>query len=158
MREKKSTATSRVQAVEEDEQDELAAEVPLDLAVAEPLTMKSFFSMISKTYTWLPALMYSSTFGFELAVDANLANILVADHPKLGQLNAGYYTSMFGFLNVVTRPFGGWLGDKIYTSKRFGGVRAKKYLTIVLGVLQGLMSLSYGLVCSAFLRLTLKLD
>jgi len=71
--------------------------------------------------------------------------VLSKDHPGLGQLKAGYYTSTFGFLNVVTRPFGGWLGDKIYMSKRFGGVRAKKYLTIVLGVLQGAMSLAYGL-------------
>jgi len=72
--------------------------------------------------------------------------VLSKDHPGLGQLKAGYYTSTFGFLNVVTRPFGGWLGDKIYMSQRFGGVRAKKYLTIVLGVLQGAMSLAYGLV------------
>lgn len=144
MREK-SQASARVQAAEDDDRDELAAEVPLDLAVAEPLTMKSALSILSKSYTWLPALMYATTFGFELAVDANLANVLVSDHPTLGQLKAGYYTSTFGFLNVVTRPFGGWLGDKVYQSKRLGGIRAKKYLTITLGVLQGAMSLAYGL-------------
>ncbi|GAA5874369.1 hypothetical protein JCM16303_005829 [Sporobolomyces ruberrimus] len=144
MREK-TVATGRVEAVEEDEQDEAAAEVPLDIAVAEPLTWKSFGQIVSKSYTWLPALMYATTFGFELGVDANLANVLVSDHKGLGQLKAGYYASTFGFLNVFTRPFGGWLGDKVYTSKRFGGVRAKKYLTIVLGFLQGAMSLAYGL-------------
>ncbi|GAA5913646.1 uncharacterized protein JCM6883_004037 [Sporobolomyces salmoneus] len=144
MREKSNNATSRVQAVNDDE-DEAAAEVPLDLAVSEPLTMKMFWAIMSSSTTWLPGLMYATTFGFELAVDANLANVLDGDHPGLGQLKAGYYTSTFGFLNIVTRPFGGYLGDKVYTMKRFGGVRAKKYLTIVLGFLQGVMTLAYGL-------------
>lgn len=89
MREK-TVATGRVEAVEEDEQDEAAAEVPLDIAVAEPLTWKSFGQIVSKSYTWLPALMYATTFGFELGVDANLANVLVSDHKGLGQLKAGY--------------------------------------------------------------------
>ncbi|GAA5939386.1 uncharacterized protein JCM15063_004506 [Sporobolomyces koalae] len=146
MREKSSGATGRVQAVEDDDElDEADGSIPLDLAVAEPLTIKSFLSIISKSYTWLPAIMYATTFGFELAVDANLANVLVSDHPKLGQLKAGYYTSTFGFLNILTRPFGGYLGDKIYTSKRFGGVRGKKYLTVAMGFLQGIVTLAYGL-------------
>jgi len=57
----KAQATGRVQAVDEDEQDEAAAEVPLDIAVAEPLTLKMFFEIITKSYTWLPALMYATT-------------------------------------------------------------------------------------------------
>jgi len=57
----KAQATTRVQAVDEDEQDEAAAEVPLDIAVAEPLTVKMFLSIITKSYTWLPALMYATT-------------------------------------------------------------------------------------------------
>ncbi|GAA5907065.1 hypothetical protein JCM5296_006581 [Sporobolomyces johnsonii] len=139
----KAAATGRVQAAEDD-MDEAAAEVPLDVAVSERLTWKSFLTMISKPYTWLPALLYMTTFGFELAVDANLANVLYSDHKSasFGQLRAGYYASTFGFLNVVTRPFGGYIGDKIYP--RFG-VTGKKYLTITLGFLQGMMTLAYGL-------------
>jgi len=88
--------------------------------------------------------MYMSTFGFELAVDANLANVLYAAHKSgtFGQTKAGYYASIFGFLNLVTRPFGGYMGDLVY---RRGGVRAKKYLTITLGLLQGAVSLAMGL-------------
>ncbi|GAA5857739.1 hypothetical protein JCM1840_000890 [Sporobolomyces johnsonii] len=139
----KAAATGRVQAAEDD-MDEAAAEVPLDVAVSERLTWKSFLTMISKPYTWLPALLYMTTFGFELAVDANLANVLYSDHKSasFGQLRAGYYASTFGFLNVVTRPFGGYVGDKLYP--RFG-VTGKKYLTITLGFLQGMMALAYGL-------------
>jgi len=64
-------------------------------------------------YTWLPALMYCTTFGFELAVDANLASVLFAAHKNLGQLNAGYYAATFGFMNVWTRPLGGIVGDLV---------------------------------------------
>lgn len=49
-------------------------------------------------YTWLPSLMYMTTFGFELAVDANLANVLFAGHskePGFGQLKAGYCENLF---------------------------------------------------------------
>lgn len=51
--------------------------------------------------------------------------------------------STFGFLNLFTRPLGGYLGDLIY--RRYG-VKGKKYLTIVFGFLQGAMSLAMGLV------------
>ena len=50
--------------------------------------------------------------------------------------------SIFGLLNVVTRPLGGYMGDLAY---RWYGVRGKKYLVLGLGVLQGAMSLAWGL-------------
>lgn len=83
-----------------------------------------------------------TTFGFELAVDANIASVLVANN-RLTQLEAGYYGSTFGFLNLVTRPFGGFLADRLYA--RYG-LKAKKYVTIVLGVLEGAMSIAFGAV------------
>ncbi|GAA5880529.1 hypothetical protein JCM8547_002038 [Rhodosporidiobolus lusitaniae] len=143
MQEKK-TGSGVVQAASDDEDDELA-EVPLDVAVAEKLTLRMFLDIIKSPTTWLPALMYMTTFGFELAVDANLPNVLVAAHksPHFGQLEAGYYTSAFGLMNIVTRPFGGYLADRLYA--RYKTPTVKKYITITLGFLQGMMSLAYGL-------------
>jgi len=91
--------------------EELAADI--DVAVAEHLTMHKALAILSSPYTWLPALMYMTTFGFELAVDANLANVFYAGHSSttFTQLNAGYYASAFGFYNFVTRPLGGILAD-----------------------------------------------
>jgi MFS transporter, NNP family, nitrate/nitrite transporter len=44
--------------------------------------------------TWLPALAYMCTFGYELAIDANLANVLFGlynpTHHTFGQTKAGY--------------------------------------------------------------------
>ncbi|GAA5887928.1 hypothetical protein JCM6882_000805 [Rhodosporidiobolus microsporus] len=144
MREK-AAGQGHVQGVEEnDAADEALAEIPLDVAVNEPLTWQTFCEIMTKSYTWLPTLMYMTTFGFELAVDANLANVLYADHKSstFGQLEAGYYTSVFGFLNLFTRPFGGFLGDMLY--KRYG-LAGKKYSTVIMGFLQGMMSLAFGI-------------
>lgn len=45
-------------------------------------------------------------------------------------------------LNIFTRPLGGYLGDVAY---KWYGVPGKKYLVLALGVLQGVMSLAWGL-------------
>lgn len=69
----------------------------MDIAVAEHLTWGTALRVISVPYTWLPALMYMTTFGFELAVDANLASVLYAVHksPTFGQTKAGYCELLF---------------------------------------------------------------
>ena len=43
---------------------------------------------------------------------------------------------------MFSRPFGGYLGDIVY---RYYGVPGKKYLVLGLGLLQGAMSLAWGL-------------
>ncbi|GJN90906.1 hypothetical protein Rhopal_003920-T1 [Rhodotorula paludigena] len=126
MREKQS-GSAHVQAAD-DEIEESGAEIPLDVAVNEPLTWKKFVEMVCAPYIWLPALMYMTTNGTD-------------GRPVFGQLEAGYYTSVFGFLNIVTRPFGGYLADRLYA--RYG-IKSKKYVTIALGFLQGAMSIGYG--------------
>lgn len=62
----------------------------LDVAVSEPLTLRVAARALSSPLTWLPALSYAMTFGFELAIDANMANVLFGLYPKLGQTKAGY--------------------------------------------------------------------
>jgi MFS transporter, NNP family, nitrate/nitrite transporter len=47
-----------------------------------------------------------------------------------------------GFLNLVTRPFGGYLGDVIY---RKYGTKGKKYLTLFCGLVMGVGFLAGGL-------------
>lgn len=100
--EKKSKPTTEVNIHEVDEEDdarEAAAAVngsDLDVAVNEALTLRSAARILASPLTWLPALAYMSTFGFELAVDSNLHHDLLQTHPGLGQLNAGYLASVFG--------------------------------------------------------------
>ncbi|KIM76890.1 hypothetical protein PILCRDRAFT_825891 [Piloderma croceum F 1598] len=118
----------------------------VDFAVNESLTYKTAFKILRSPLTWLPALAYLTTFGLELTIDGQMANILLALFGKrvshFDQTKAGYYTSIFGFLNLVTRPFGGYFGDVIY--RKFG-TKGKKYLTLLCGLVMGASFLAGGL-------------
>ena len=64
----------------------------LDYAVNEPLTLALALKVASTPLTWLPALAYFTTFGYELAIDANLANVFLTLYKSatFGQTKAGY--------------------------------------------------------------------
>jgi NNP family nitrate/nitrite transporter-like MFS transporter len=71
----------------------------LDTAVNEPLTLRSAGLILSNPLTWLPALMYFSTFGYELAIDGTLANVLYGLYKTktFTQTQAGYVCVIFRF-------------------------------------------------------------
>ncbi|EIN13059.1 nitrate transporter [Punctularia strigosozonata HHB-11173 SS5] len=121
-----------------------AAVTAVDKAVNEPLTVRSARRVFSDPVTWLPALAYFTTFGYELAIDANLASVLFGLYKKqkMGQTKAGYIAGIYGLLNIVTRPLGGYFGDIAF---RFLGVPGKKHATLACGALQGALSLALGL-------------
>jgi len=64
----------------------------LDTAINKPLTLDLAYDIIVNPLTWLPSLAYMTTFGYELAIDANLANVLytLLKSPTFGQTKAGY--------------------------------------------------------------------
>ncbi|KAH9931316.1 major facilitator superfamily domain-containing protein [Fomitopsis serialis] len=115
----------------------------VDVAVNQPVTMAVVKETTLSPLTWLPSFAYLTTFGFELAVDANLSNVLFSMYQSktFGQTKAGYIAAIYGLLNVFSRAFGGYFGDMIY--RRYG-VPGKKYLTLALGVVQGIMSIALG--------------
>jgi NNP family nitrate/nitrite transporter-like MFS transporter len=136
---------------------------PVDVAVNESLTWKTALKICVNPLTWLPALAYLTTFGLELAIDGQMANILFSLFNKrihgFDQTKAGYYTSILwenlsafcfdalnldfsGFLNLVTRPFGGFAGDWIY---RWFGTKGKKYWTLFCGFVMGATFLAGGI-------------
>jgi len=126
----------------------------LDYAVSQPLTLGLAWNVVSTPLTWLPALAYFTTLGYQLAVDANLAEVLVSlnESTPIDSTKAGYLASVFGFLNVVARPLGGYFGDVVY---RRWGVPGKKYLMISLGIAQGLMSVGLGVYMDTHERVSL---
>jgi NNP family nitrate/nitrite transporter-like MFS transporter len=115
----------------------------VDVAVNERLTWKTTLAILGNPLTWLPGLSYITSFGFELAVDANLSNILFSIYksPTFGQTKAGYITSLYGLLNIWTRPSGGIIGDFVYS--RYG-VPGKKYWMLGVGFIQGLFAVGLG--------------
>ena len=66
--------------------------------VKGPPTLMTYFRILISPLTWLPPLAYMTTFGLELAIDSNMANILFAlfnpKNPSFTQTQAGYYTSI----------------------------------------------------------------
>ncbi|KAG6847502.1 hypothetical protein H0H93_007691 [Arthromyces matolae] len=117
----------------------------VDVAINEPLTLKSASKIVLNPLTWLPALAYFTTFGLELALDAQMANVLFGLYSKrihgFDQTKAGYYTSIFGFLNLFTRPFGGYVGDCVY---RTWGTKGKKYWMLSCGFIMGISCVAGG--------------
>ncbi|EKM57612.1 uncharacterized protein PHACADRAFT_206503 [Phanerochaete carnosa HHB-10118-sp] len=132
-------------AVKVDVADALPSGPPSIRHDSVPLSWKVTMDILLNPLTWLPGLAYIGSFGYELAIDANLSNVyfgLYNETKGFGQTRCGYLASIFGLLNVFSRPLGGYLGDVVY---RYYGVPGKKYLVLALGVLQGAMSLAWGL-------------
>jgi NNP family nitrate/nitrite transporter-like MFS transporter len=117
----------------------------VDIAVNQSLTWRTALRIVMSPLTWLPALAYLTTFGFELALDARMADVLYGlFHNKIegfDQKLAGYYTSIFGFLNFVSRPVGGYIGDTVYRSL---GTKGKKYWTLTCGLIMGASCIAGG--------------
>lgn len=96
------------------------------------------------------ALTYLCSFGAELAIEGILSGLYIQvalqhDKAKWSQELAGQWAAMFGLLNIVTRPLGGYISDKLYIG--FGrSVAAKKYFLLVIGTLSGIFFIWIGFV------------
>ena len=70
----------------------------VDSSVKGSPTLVTYFRILTSPQTWLPPLAYMTSFGLELAIDSNMANVLFAlfnpKRPDIGQTRAGYYTSI----------------------------------------------------------------
>jgi NNP family nitrate/nitrite transporter-like MFS transporter len=87
-----------IRAVEADQAMGENIQSTVDFAVNESLTYETAFKILRSPLTWLPALAYLTTFGLELAIDGQMANVLLALFGKrvshFDQTKAGYYTSI----------------------------------------------------------------
>ncbi|KAG6916079.1 hypothetical protein DXG01_008553 [Tephrocybe rancida] len=145
--EKDTEGQVTVRPVEDhDAEPDVVVQSTVDVAVNEALTLEAAVRIVTNPLTWLPALAYFTTFGLELAIDAQMADVLYTLFNKrisgFDQTQAGFYTSIFGFLNVFTRPFGGYVGDRVY---RVWGTQGKKYWMLFCGLIMGVSCLAGGL-------------
>ncbi|KAJ5097201.1 Major facilitator superfamily domain general substrate transporter [Penicillium angulare] len=93
--------------------------------------------------TMAVAIPYGCTFGAELALDSFLGTYYGANFPKMGQTESGRWAAMFGLLNIVFRPAGGFLADWVFRAT--GTVWSKKVLLTFLGVVTGAFLIAIGL-------------
>lgn len=108
-------------------------------------TPREALSVLLSLQTTFHVVTYACSFGGELALNAIVSSYFTHNFPHLDQTAAGHYGSIFGFLNVVTRPLGGIISDAAY---RMTGrsVWAKKAWVTTCGVLTGVMLIIVGKV------------
>ena len=132
-----------------DHEAHLTPEQMLDTAKGEVIrkpTMKEIGSVLLSPQTFVTMACYFCSFGVELAVNGILGNYYSTQFkPKLSLQDSGNWAAMFGLLNVVFRPLGGFFADLAYRST--GSVWGKKALLH-----------SFGLITGAFLIVIGKLN
>lgn len=78
-------------------------------------------------------ILYFTTFGSELAV-VSMLPMFFADVYKLDMVYAGLVGSLFAIMNLIARPYGGWLSD------HFG--RKKTLMFVIAGLAVGFCAMS----------------
>jgi NNP family nitrate/nitrite transporter-like MFS transporter len=94
----KGLESVRVNTYQDQERHVTLIDSTVDSAVKGSPTPVTYFRILTSPQTWLPPLAYMTSFGLELAIDSNMANVLFAlfnpKRPDIGQTQAGYYTSI----------------------------------------------------------------
>lgn len=106
-------------------------------------TLRDSLPVVFSLHALFHVATYACSFGGELAVNSILGAYYLKNFPHLGQTNASNYAAVFGFLNFVTRPLGGVVGDVLYNS--FGrSLWLKKIWIHVCGLLTGVLLIVIG--------------
>lgn len=97
--------------------------------------------------TLVPAACYFCTFGAELSINSILGNYYMHNFPTMTLQQSGNWAAMFGLLNGVARPLGGYLSDLAYR-KTDSNVWAKKAVLHTYGILTGVFLIAIGVLNS----------
>jgi NNP family nitrate/nitrite transporter-like MFS transporter len=120
----------------------------LETAQGEVILKPSFresMHVVCSLHALFHVATYACSFGGELAINSILGAYYLKNFPTLGQTNASNYAAIFGFLNFVTRPLGGMVGDLVYNF--FGrSLWLKKAWIHVCGLLTGALLILIGLL------------
>ena len=103
--------------------DREAVQVGLGEIIVAP-TLKETTRVVFSLASLALAALYACTFGTELAINSILGSYYLFNFPQLGQTQSGRWAAMFGLLNAVCRPTGGFIADMIYRNTK--SVWAKK--------------------------------
>jgi len=109
-------------------------------------TFKEACNVFFSLQTAFHACTYICSFGGELAINSYLASYYLRNFPHLGQTKAGQWASMFGLLNVFSRPLGGIISDLLYAKTH--SLWVKKGWIVFVGVISGAFNIAIGLTDS----------
>lgn len=132
-----------------DGEAQIGAERMIESAKGEVIQKPTFKEAMKVLFT-LQCLVtgscYFCSFGAELAINAILGNYYKKNFPQLGLQGEGNWAAMFGLLNVVFRPLGGFVADFAY--RRTKSVWTKKILLHTYGVITGVFLIIIGVTDS----------
>jgi NNP family nitrate/nitrite transporter-like MFS transporter len=127
---------------------ELSADQMLDVARGEVVrkpTTKEAMRVIFSPQAAFHCATYMCSFGGELAINSYIASYYLKNFPYLGQTHAGRWGSMFGLLNIITRPLGGVIADLLYVHVSKNLWIKKGWINFV-GVVSGIFLVAIGKV------------
>jgi NNP family nitrate/nitrite transporter-like MFS transporter len=113
--------------------------------VIQKPTFKEAMNVLCSLQTLMLCSGYVCSFGGELAINSILGSYYLKNFKYLGQTNSGRWAAMFGLLNVVTRPLGGFVGDLVYKWTNHN-LWAKKLWIHFVGVMSGIFLIVIGVL------------
>ncbi|KAI1115955.1 nitrate transporter [Nemania sp. NC0429] len=119
-------------------------EIAQDEVIEKP-TFTSLLVILASPQTIFHIITYLCSFGGELAINSILSAYYLKNSPRTSPASAANVAAIFGFLNFVTRPLGGFVSDYLY--KVTGrSLWAKKIWIVVCGVLAGAFLITIGML------------
>ncbi|MBM4336128.1 MAG: MFS transporter [Deltaproteobacteria bacterium] len=100
----------------------------------------SFSSAARDPRVWALFVAYGACFGLELTLD-NVAALYFFDRFELDLTQAGAVAAGFGAMNLFARPLGGWLSDRVGSSR---GVTGRATLLGLLLLFEGFALLAFS--------------
>ncbi|KAL2193100.1 major facilitator superfamily domain-containing protein [Corynascus similis CBS 632.67] len=113
--------------------------------VIQAPSLRTSLPIIFSLHALFHVATYACSFGGELAINSVLSSYYLKNFPHLGQTRASNYAAAFGFLNFVTRPLGGVVGDVLYNVSG-GNLWLKKAWIHVCGIVTGALLIVIGLL------------
>ncbi|RWA13491.1 hypothetical protein EKO27_g1590 [Xylaria grammica] len=106
-------------------------------------TLARALNILVSPQTIFHLITYLCSFGAELSINSVLSAYYIKNFPHISYAYAANVSAIFGFLNFVTRPLGGFVSDYLYrvTGK---SLWAKKIWIVVCGVLTGALLILIG--------------
>jgi len=128
----------------------IGVQVDAVAVAAHEVVQKPSFSeamhVVFSLQTLALAFAYFTSFGSELAVNSVLGAYYQKNFPYLGQTGASNWAAMFGLLNIVTRPGGGFISDFLY--RRTHSLWVKKFFIHGLNMTAGMVLIITGAIDS----------
>ncbi|KAI0447448.1 nitrate transporter [Xylaria telfairii] len=141
-----SDAEKQTKYHEYDKEATLSEGEMLEIAQGETVQKPTFMGalrVLASPQTIFHLATYLCSFGGELAINSILSAYYVKNFPHISYAYAANVSAIFGFLNFVTRPLGGFVSDYLY--KVTGrSLWAKKIWIVVCGVLTGALLIVIG--------------